>query len=319
MPGQIPDDKAGERLELLGERYRQYLEVLNRSLQTIRSYKWHLRKFFAYLLEMDMADIHEVTSKVILDYQKHLFYSENTRGRQDTIRTQNNHLKVVKDFFRFLYEEDYISHNPAKEILYAKTPQSLPKIILTKQEAKKIIQQPDVNTLLGYRDRSILELLYSTGIRRDELRNLTIEDVDYQEGYLRVNKGKGDKDRVVPLGRIACRYLENYIKGIRPEFCNSRNNSTLFLSKKGNKISKNVAGWLIEKYVKQANIKKHVTCHTFRHTCATHMVRNRANLRHVQEMLGHRSLNTTQKYIQLTITDLKEAHKKYHPRERDKT
>lgn len=318
MAEQVQNDKR-EKLNLLGERYRQYLEVINRSAQTIRGYKWHLSKFFNYLLEMDITDVQDVTSKIILDYQKHLFYSENTKGQQDTIRTQNNHLKVVKDFFRFLYEDDYTAHNPAKEIQYAKAPQSLPKIILTKQEAKKIIQQPDINTLIGYRDRVMLEVLYSTGIRRNELRNLKLADVDYQGGYVRVNHGKGDKDRVVPLGKIACRYIENYIKGVRIEFCKAKDNPYLFLSKKGNCISKNVVGWLIEKYAQQANLKKHVTCHTFRHSCATHMVRSRANLRHVQEILGHRSLNTTQKYIQLTITDLKEAHKKYHPRERDKS
>lgn len=310
---------AQERLSLLGERYRQYLEVINRSVQTVRSYKWHLRKFFNYLAEIDITDVQEVTSKIVLDYQKHLFYSDNTKGRQDTIRTQNNHLKVVKDFFRFLYEEDYTAHNPAKEIAYAKEPQSLPKIILTKEEAKKIIRQPDINTILGYRDRAILELLYSTGIRRDELRNIQLEDVDYEAGFVRINKGKGNKDRVVPLGRIACKYLENYIKGVRVEFCKVKESKHLFLSKKSVRLGKNILGCLIERYTKQANLKKHVTCHTFRHTCATHMVRNRANLRHVQEMLGHKSLNTTQKYIQLTITDLKEAHRKYHPRERDKS
>ena len=106
MAEQIQVDKI-EKLNLLGERYRQYLEVINRSSQTVRSYKWHLSKFFNYLIEMDIVDAQDVTSRIVLDYQKHLFYSENTKGRQDTIRTQNNHLKVVKDFFRFLYQEDY--------------------------------------------------------------------------------------------------------------------------------------------------------------------------------------------------------------------
>jgi integrase/recombinase XerD len=315
MPGQV---QHGENLELLGGRYRQYLEVINRSMETVRSYTYHLRKFMAYLLEMNIRDVQDVTTKVILDYQKHCYYFENRNGCQDTIKSQNNHLKVVKDFFRFLQEEDYLAHNPAKDVVYAKEPKMLPKIILTKQEVRRIIQQPKTDTLLGYRDRIILEVFYSTGIRRDELRNLKVEDVDYEEGYLRVNQGKGDKDRVVPLGKIACRYVENYIKGVRPELSKPKRRKELFLSKWGNRMGKNTIGELVVKYARRANIKKKVTCHTFRHSCATHMVRNKASIRHVQEMLGHKSLETTQKYIQLTITDLKEAHKKYHPRERQK-
>jgi len=164
----------------------------------------------------------------------------------------------------------------------------------------------------------MLEVFYSTAIRRAELRSLNIDDADYQSGFLRVNSGKGDKDRVVPIGKIACRYLENYIKGVRPELVKGNKTKALFISKKSGRISKNLAGEMIDKYVKCSGIRKRVTCHTFRHSCATHMVRNKAGLRHMQEMLGHSSLNTTQKYIQLTIVDLKEAHRKYHPREREK-
>lgn len=319
MPEPVPSSSSSSSLELLAQRYRQHLEVLNRSSETIRHYRWCLKKFFTYLHQIYIDDIHEITSKIVVEYQKHLFYSENTKGRQDTIRTQNNHIKVVKDFFRFLYEDDVLAHNPARDIVYAKEPQSLPRIIMSTEEAKKLIHQPDTGTLLGYRDRAILELLYSTGIRRAELRNLKIEDADYQDGFIRINSGKGDRDRVVPLGKIACRYLENYIKGVRIEMHTAKNSPYLFVSKMGSRIGKNLICWLIDKYVKKAELKKHITCHTFRHSCATHMVRNRANLRHVQEILGHKSLNTTQKYIQLTITDLKEAHKKYHPRERDKS
>lgn len=307
-----------DKLELLSGRYQQYLEILNYSKQTIHNYTWHLGKFIDYLVEMNIVDVGDVNTKVILDYQKHCYYFENRKGQQDTIRSQNIYLKVVKAFFKFLQEEDYLPHDPAKQVSYAKEPKSLPKIILTKQEIKKIIKQPNVKTLLGYRDRAILEVLYSTAIRRNEIRDLETKDVDYEEGYLRVNQGKGDKDRVVPLGKIACRYLENYIKGIRPEMLKKEKLKVLFISKKGNRMSKNVVGDLIEKYTRRANIKKRVTCHTFRHSCATHMVRNKAGIRHVQEMLGHKSLDTTQQYIQLTITDLKEAHKKYHPRERQK-
>jgi len=303
---------------LLKERYRQYLEVLNRSPLTVKGDLFSLKEFFKYLGEMNIFDVVDVSTKIIQDYQKHLYYMKNSKGEQNAVSTQNNYLKAVKTFFQFLYEEDYLAHNPARDIRYARTPQALPKVILSKQEIKQILKQPNTKTILGYRNRVILEVFYSTGIRRAELRNLNVDDMDCANGFLRVNSGKGDKDRVVPVGKIACRYVENYIKGVRPELVKGRATKALFISKKGNRISKNLAGEMIEKYVRCSGIRKRVTCHTFRHSCATHMVRNKAGLRHVQELLGHASLNTTQKYIQLTIVDLKEAHRKYHPRERQK-
>jgi len=316
VSGKIPAGK--EKLELLKGRYRQYLEVLNRSPLTVKGDLFSLKEFFKYLGEMNIVDVADVSARIIQDYQKHLYYMKNNKDEQNAVSTQNNYLKAVKTFFQFLYEEDYLARNPAKDIRYAKAPKSLPKVILTKNEIKRILKQPNVKTILGYRDRVMLEIFYSTGIRRAELRSLNIDDVDYKSGFLRVNSGKGGKDRVVPMGKIACRYLENYIKGVRPELVKGNKTKALFISKKSGRISKNLAIEMIHKYTKRAGITKRVTCHTFRHSCATHMVRNKAGLRHVQEMLGHSSLNTTQKYIQLTIVDLKEAHKKYHPREREK-
>ena len=319
MYRQTEQEKKKENLELLAQRYRQHQEIINHASGTIKNRMYDLDNFFNYLLEMNITDVQQVTVQVIINYQKHLFYSESKRPGQDknSIRYHNKRLVTVKDFFKFLYQEDYLASDPAKDVQYAKEPQQLPKVILTQEEAKKIINAPDIKTLLGYRDRTMLEIFYSTGIRRNELRYLKIADVDYEQGYIRVC-GKGNKDRVVPLGRIASKYVENYIKGIRPEFSFSQASDHLFVSLRGKMLGKNLPAYLIDKYTKKAGLKKHITPHTWRHSCATHLVRNRANLRHVQEMLGHKSLDTTQKYVQLTITDLKEAHKKYHPRERIK-
>ena len=142
--------------------------------------------------------------------------------------------------------------------------------------------------------------------------------MDCQEGFLRVNSGKGGKDRVVPVGRIACRYLENYILAVRPSLLRDPHNDHLFLSLKGNKLSKNMAWEIVKKHAQRAGIRKVVSPHTFRHTCATLMLRNKANIRHIQEMLGHSSLDSTQVYTSVSITDLKEVHSKCHPRERDR-
>lgn len=304
--------------ELLKEKYRAHLTILNYSEKTVKGHIFYLNRFFKYLRELGIPALTAVTKDTIRDYQTHLYEEINFKGQPNSVSTQNNNLKVVKSFFRFLSENDYLVGNPAKDISYAKTPKRLPRSILTQAEMKKLLHAPDAKTALGYRDRCILEILYSTGIRKEELLNTLLTDVDYNDGFIRINSGKGRKDRIVPLGRIACRYLENYIKAVRPSLIRDPYNHHLFLSMKGNRLSKNMVWELVKRYAKKAKIKKNISPHTFRHTCATLMLRNKANIRHIQEMLGHASLDSTQVYTSVSITDLKEAHSKCHPRERDK-
>jgi len=227
-------------------------------------------------------------------------------------------LSAVKGFLRFLKERDYIARDPSLDIPYAKVPKQLPRGILTNTEARRIINTPDTTCALGYRDRAIMEVLYTTGIRKQELNNLNLTDVDYHDGFLRIDQGKGRKDRIVPLGRIACRYLENYIKSVRPELIKDPYNNALFLSTRGNRLSKNMVWEMVKKYAKKAKIKKNISPHTFRHSCATAMLKNKADIRAVQELLGHESLESTQVYTRVTIGDLKEVHRRCHPREKEK-
>jgi integrase/recombinase XerD len=213
-------------------------------------------------------------------------------------------------------EEGYLTRDPSAGLHYPRLPKTLPRNILTPQEARRIIEKPDTQTVLGYRDRTILEVVYATGLRKSELMNLVVGDVNLEEELLRINRGKGDKDRVVPLSHISCQYLETYLKAIRPQLLGDGQTDKLFLSQQGRGMGKNTISYLVEKYARLAKIKKHVTCHVWRHSCATHLLKNQANLRHVQAILGHRSLSTTERYLHLTITDLKEAHRKFHPREK---
>jgi len=175
--------------------------------------------------------------------------------------------------------------------------------------------------VLGYRDRTILEVLYSTGIRKAELLALTVDNVNLEDELLRINHGKGARDRMTPLSTIACRFLSSYIQDIRPRLAGvngtpyATTTDRLFLSTRARPLARTTLDTLIAKYAKAARIKKRVTCHVWRHSCATHLLQNKANLRHVQEILGHRSLVTTERYLRVTITELKEAHRQYHPRE----
>jgi integrase/recombinase XerD len=262
--------------------------------------------------------IEHITREMIYDYQVYQYEKLNKKGKPNTVSEQNNAIKPIKHFFSFLKEYDYLAGNPAGSIAYAKEPKRLPRGTLTQSEARKILHVPDTTCAIGYRDRTIMEVMYTSGIRKSEVSNLKTTDVDYHDGFLRINQGKGKKDRIVPLGKIACRYLENYIKTVRQEFIIDPFNDHLFLSQRGKRLSKNVVWEIIKKYAKSARIKKNVYPHTFRHTCATSMLQNRADIRSIQELLGHSSLDSTQVYTKITITDLKEVHARCHPREKDK-
>jgi integrase/recombinase XerD len=305
-------------LEKLAEEYIEHLKVRNLSERTVKEQHRKLGKFFLFLYKNGVDRFEQISKPVILDYQIELYHAISQRGRPHSAGSQNGMLSAVKGFTRFLKERDYIISDPALDVQYAKTPKTLPRGILSRSEARRIINAPDSSCALGYRDKTIMEVLYTSGIRKEELNKLTLNDVDYNDGFLRIIEGKGRKDRMVPVGRIACRYLENYIKSVRPELIKDPYNHHLFLSVRGNRLSKNVIWELVKKYAKKAKIKKNVSPHTFRHTCATAMLKNKADIRAVQELLGHESLDTTQVYTRVTINDLKEVHRRCHPREKDK-
>lgn len=306
-----------DSLDKLAERYIEMLKVRNLAERTINARKWLLGKFLEYLQQEGITELTAISKVVIQDYQVSLYHTINRYGRPNSAIHQNNIFAAVKGFMRFLKDNDYIVTDPARDIPYAKLPKTLPRGILSRTEARRIINAPDTHSVIGYRDRAILEVFYTTGIRRNELCDLTLNDVDYHDGFLQILCGKGRKDRIVPLGRIACRYLENYIKSVRQELIRDPYNSHLFLSSRGNKLSKTGVWELVKKYAKAAKIKKNVHPHTFRHTCATDMLKNKADIRTVQELLGHESLESTQVYTKITIDDLKAVHHRCHPREKD--
>ena len=297
--------------------FRKQMEARNYSPKSIHDYLWSLGKFFAFLEEYGVENAHDVTAELVRDYRAWRHRYRNRYGRPDTPRAQNNHLAVVKVFFRYLHGEGLIPSDPAKGLEYVKEPKTLPHVTLNNREMKKLLRQCDTNTVLGYRDRAMIELLYSTGVRRSELINLKPDDINVEEGIVRVNAGKGNKDRVVPLGRIACRYVDTYIKGIRPLIFKARDNAYLFVSKKGGRLERSAIARITDLYAARAKLGKKISPHTFRRSCATEMIRNRAQLYHVKEMLGHESIESVKLYCNLSIVDLKDAHRKYHPREHD--
>jgi integrase/recombinase XerD len=305
-----------DTLETLIARFVRDLEVRNYSARYIGELPYTLKIFERYLGERQMTEVERVTTAFLNDFQHWLFYQPVKTGGPRSVSSQNRTLGAVKTFFKFLKRDGYLAHDPAAALEYGREPDALPRSVLTPQEAKKIIESIDTSTARGYRDRTIMEVFYSTGIRRNELLGLTVADVNLEEELLRINRGKGGKDRVVPLSGVACKFLETYIKGVRPEWAAKTGTDRLFLSWRGRPLDGNTLRLLVKAHAQRARVKKRMTCHVWRHTCATHLLKNNANLRHVQEILGHRLLSTTERYLHLTITDLKEAHRKFHPRER---
>jgi integrase/recombinase XerD len=303
--------------ECLTAAYLRSLKVRGFTERTIAAVTWKLGRFTGFLDALGIGHVDQITSQMVRDYQMSLFEGVNRKGRPNSIAYQNGLLATAKQFLKFLKENDFIVSDPGRRVDYAKEPQRLPRGILSPSEARKVIHAPDTKTIIGYQDRTLLEVLYSSEIRKTELNNLTLADVDYNDGFLRIIEGKGKKDRIVPIGRIACRYLENYIKSVRPELIKDPYNNHLFLTLRGKRFSKNVAGELVKKYAKKAGIKKNVHPHTFRHTCATAMLKNKADIHSIQKLLGHASLTSTQVYTHLSITDLKDVHRRCHPREKD--
>ena len=307
-------------LDALVPRYREQLELRGCASGTIRNHLAACALFARFLAQEHSDDLAGVTTATLHAFQRWHFAEPTTRGTPRALAYQNRILAGIKGLFRFLQEEGVLARDPARVLAYAREPHTLPRNVLTPAEARKIIEAPDIHTALGYRDRAILEVFYATGIRKQELMNLCLADVRLEEEHLRINAAKGGPDRGVPLTRIACAFLETYRNAIRPQLLAGRAAAAtdrLFVSQRGRPIARNTLGAVVEKYARLARVKKRVTCHLWRHSCATHLLQRKANLRHVQEILGHRSLATTERYLHLTITELKEAHRKHHPREHD--
>lgn len=295
--------------------FTEHLKTLGRTAATVEAYTSHTRLFLAGVAK----DIKTVTRSDLETYIAGLFAHRTKDGKAYATATVIIKVRSLKRFFEFLEVRNVIFINPMEFIQEPRKERHLPRNILTSEEVQKILDQPNLGVMAGIRDRTVLELFYSTGIRLNELCKLTIYDADLQGGMLRVNCGKGRKDRVVPLGKHAIRYLREYITKVRPH-CTKKNRQcrTLIVDRYGKPISGQVVTILIRTHAKAAGIEKKVTAHTFRHTFVSHLVKNGANIVAVQKMLGHADLGTTQGYISALGLDVKKAHTKSHPREKDK-
>ena len=295
-------------MELFLKEYLSHLKLeRNLSENTVISYKNDITAFISFLSDYKVSDPSEVTTDNIASFFKTLknFGLTNTSSAR--------YFSSLKGFFLFLQKNNYIVKNPIDKISAPKLSKKLPAV-LNVNEIEQILSKPDVNNNLGLRDKAILELLYACGTRVSELTNLKLSDLFLQDEVIRVF-GKGSKERLIPIGSSAIKWMEEYIKNSRSFLMKiNKSGNYVFLNSRGTKLSRMGVWKIIDRYVKEADIKKEVHPHTFRHSFATHLLEGGADLRAVQEMLGHADISTTQIYTHIDRDYIKQVHKQFHPR-----
>jgi integrase/recombinase XerD len=284
--------------------------------RTASGYIALVRSFLAWLDERGI-DLVSVRTDDLLAYQSHLYAARKKDGRPYAVASQAQCLIVVKSLFRFLYRRNYVMQDPAAAIELPRLEERLPRVILTKEEALRLLgAASNATTPRALRDRAVLETFYATGIRVSELAKLTPYDVDTGDRTLRVLLGKGGKDRHVPLTRAAAAAIDTYLEKGRPAIVGSARSPYLFVADRGGYFHRALVSLMVRHYAKKAGIKKHVTCHTLRHSVATHLLKGGADIRHIQVLLGHTSLRSTERYTRVELSDLKDIIRRAHPRGR---
>jgi integrase/recombinase XerD len=294
-------------------RYLDALRLKHYTDHTLWNNEKYIRDFIEWCDLRSLRTPQEITKPILEAFQRHLYYYRKSDGKPLSVYTQRGKLGVLRGWFRWLTKQNYLLYNPASELELPKMEQRLPKAILTVSEVERVMAGVDITKPIGVRDRAMLEVLYSTGIRRMELQNLSVFDVDVERGTMLVRQGKGKKDRIVPIGDRACLWVSRYVDDVRPVYEIGASENTLFLTTMGERFNDVWMSRTVGQYVEKANIGKTGACHLFRHTMATLMLENGADIRYIQAMLGHAKLSTTEIYTQVSIRALKDVHSKTHP------
>jgi len=307
----------------LTSRARQHFEWLRtqHTPSTLRGRFKDLRRFLEWCAERDISEPEHLTLPVLERYQRHLFNARKLKaGTPLSASSQMGMLNTVRQLCRWLARNNFILYNPAADLEMPKLPVRLPRSVLMTAEVESLMAQPDVKTPLGLRDRALLELLYSTGARRAEVLGLEVPDLNIDRAVLMIRNGKGRRDRMVPLGDRARRWVQNYLNNARPELVVSHPESRfLFVTDKGTALNPDYFTHRLREYIRAARIDKPGACHVLRHSMATGMLEGGADVRFIQEILGHVNLKTTEVYTRVSIERLREVHARTHPAERSRS
>ena len=313
-----PKPSDPRSLEVYALAYKEQLQALGYATQSVQYKHASLIWFIECCHERGIERIEAITRPVLQRYQRHLYFAISRSGKPLSVASQRNRLTAVRTWFKFLMRENLILYNPASELELPKPEKRLPKHTLSAEEAELVLTQPDLDTDQGIRDRAILEVLYSTGIRRQEVINLAQQDLNNSAGVIAVRQGKGKKDRFVPIGERALVWVQKYRDDVRPHHALPSSPNNIFLDEAGRELDPHRVSRAVKKYVKKSGVEKEGSCHLFRHTMATLMLENGADIRFIQQMLGHSMLSTTEIYTHVAIHKLKEIHTVTHPARAEK-
>lgn len=276
---------------------------------TLDSYRRDLGKFIGYLRLKDVSSFTEVDRRMIMAFL------EDLHNRRRAAATISRNLAAIRSFYGFLVQENLTGTNPSAELDTPKIPKRLPNVMTVDQVAT-LMEQPKPSNPAGLRDKAMLELLYATGIRVSELVDLNLADINLEMGFLRC-LGKGSKERIVPMGKSAIGAVDDYLQRGRGKLGKEREKNAVFLNNRGGRLTRQGFWKILKKYVRLAGFQGDITPHTLRHSFATHLLENGADLRAVQEMLGHSDISTTQIYTQVTAIHLRDVYQQSHPRAKD--
>jgi len=293
--------------------YLDNLAVRNFAAHTINGRRLALTAFMRWGQERELFRPQDVARPILESYQRWMHRHRKKNGNPLGFTTQRGRLVAIKDYFRWLCRQNIILHNPASELEMPRNERRLPQGGLTVAEIERVLALVDVSRPLGLRDRALLEVFYSTGLRRMEVARLELGDLNPERGVVMVRQGKGRKDRVTPIGERALEWVNRYLVDGRPELVTDPRAQALFLSGYGDgPLHPDHLSRVVVDYLRRAGIAKG-GCHLFRHSCATLMLEGGADIRFIQQMLGHANLNTTQIYTEVTIAQLRRVHAMTHP------
>jgi integrase/recombinase XerD len=310
-PAGNPSDPQGLFAYL--QRYIEHLGVKGYTEMGIHNAERYVRAFIRWCEPRALTQPTEITKPIIERYQRHLFYHRKDNGEPLSVFSQRSALVPLRGYFRWLTKQNYLLYNPASDLELPRMKRVLPKHVLTESEAERVLAGADVREPMGIRDRAMMEVLYSTGLRRMELANLRVYEIDRERGLVFVNQGKWQKDRWVPIGERALAWVQKYVDEVRPTIVMPPDDGTLFLTRTGVPFNEAWLSTTVSQYVQRANLGKHGGCHLFRHTMATLMLENGADIRFIQAMLGHADLKSTQIYTHVAVKQLKAIHTATHP------
>ncbi len=302
-----------DSLSVLVTNYLEWLAERNYSSETIDSRRRYLRTFLEWCADRGVNTPGQLSRQTLELYQRHLATKVKDDGAHLAVETQRGYLGGVAGFCKWLARNRILLYNPAAELVLPRQSNRIPRDVLSIEEAERVLNVPDVETDIGIRDRAMLETLYSTGIRRAELAGLEIGDLDVDRGILLIREGKGRKDRMVPIGERALAWIGKYVNEVRPMYVVPPDEGDLFLTRFGKAFVPNGVSEMVSAAVKKSGVGKRGSAHLFRHTMATLMLEGGADIRFIQQMLGHECLGTTQIYTRVSIKALKDTHEATHP------